>query len=88
VGPDGTAAYTYDGNGNVSELVDATGAIRAHYEYDRVRRDVTVQARDLAAANPFRFSTKRQDEATGLLYYGYRDLDTVWGRWIKQGPDR
>jgi len=32
---DSTRAYpTYDGNGNVSEYLDASSAITAHYEYD------------------------------------------------------
>jgi RHS repeat-associated protein len=85
VGPDGPAYFSYDGNGNVSELVDATGDLRAHYEYAPFG-GVTAMSGDLAAGNPIRFSTKRQDEATGLLYYGYRDLDTVWGRWLSRDP--
>lgn len=33
-----------------------------------------------------RFSTKREDESTGLVYYGYRDLDAQWGRWLNRDP--
>src|SRR6266498_5148024 len=40
----------------------------------------------LAKANPFRFSTKYQDEETGLLYYGYRYLDVGTGRWLSRDP--
>jgi RHS repeat-associated protein len=75
----------FDGNGNVSDLVDATGTIRGHYEYAPFG-GLTAMTGDLAGSNPFRFSTKRQDEATDLLYYGYRDLDTVWGRWPSRDP--
>jgi len=85
VGEGGVLYYTYDGNGNVSDLVDPTGAIRGHYEYAPFGGLIAMTG-DLAATNPFRFSTKRQDESTGLLYYGYRDLDTVWGRWVSRDP--
>jgi RHS repeat-associated protein len=60
-------------------------AIRAHYEYAPFGA-VTAMTGDSAAGNPIRFSTKRQDEATGLLYYGYRDLDAVSGRWLRRDP--
>jgi len=38
----------------------------------------------MAKTNPFRFSTKCQDNETDLLYYGYRYLDTSVGRWISR----
>jgi len=85
VGEGGTLYYTYDGNGNVSDLVDPTGTVRGHYEYAPFG-GLTALTGDLAGSNPFRFSTKRQDESTGLLYYGYRDLDTAWGRWVSRDP--
>jgi RHS repeat-associated protein len=40
----------------------------------------------MATANPFRFSTKFQDDETGLLYYGYRYYDPGTGRWLTQDP--
>ncbi|MEO8353107.1 MAG: RHS repeat-associated core domain-containing protein [Chthoniobacteraceae bacterium] len=39
-----------------------------------------------AKANPFRFSTKYQDNETGLLYYGYRYYQATTGRWINRDP--
>jgi len=39
-----------------------------------------------AVVNPFRFSTKYQDEETGLLYYGYRYYDPRSGRWLTKDP--
>ena len=85
IGEGGVLGFSYDGNGNVTDLVDLTGAVRGHYEYAPFG-GLTTMAGDLAASNPFRFSTKRQDESTGLLGYGYRDLDTVWGRWASRDP--
>jgi RHS repeat-associated protein len=40
----------------------------------------------MAKANPFRFSTKYQDEETDLLYYGYRYYNASTGRWITRDP--
>jgi len=40
----------------------------------------------MATANPFRFSTKYQDDETGLLYYGYRYCDPNTGRWNSRDP--
>src|SRR5690606_11294895 len=76
---------TFDGNGNVSEYLDETGAISAHYEYDPFGRTVVasgVKVSDFA----HRFSTKPQDEATGLYYYGYRYYDPFTGRWPSRDP--
>ena len=38
----------------------------------------------MAKANPLRFSTKFQDEETGLLYYGYRYYNASTGRWVSR----
>jgi len=38
----------------------------------------------MAKANPFRFSTKYQDEETDLLYYGYRYYNASTGRWLNR----
>jgi RHS repeat-associated protein len=40
----------------------------------------------LAFVNPFRFSTKYQDDETGYLYYGYRYYDPSTGRWPNRDP--
>jgi RHS repeat-associated protein len=40
----------------------------------------------MAKANPFRFSTKFQDDESDLVYYGYRYLNTGTGRWVSRDP--
>ena len=40
----------------------------------------------MAKANPFRFSTKSQDDETDLLYYGYRYYSASTGRWLSRDP--
>lgn len=80
-----TWAYTYDANGNVSELIDGSGIIAAHYEYDPFGNAV-VATGSLAASNPWRFSTKPVDAETGYSYYGYRFYNPVTGRWVSRDP--
>ncbi|MEY4089901.1 MAG: hypothetical protein RJB55_2172, partial [Verrucomicrobiota bacterium] len=75
-----------DGNGNITALLNAdTGAIEASYEYSPFG-EVLRATGSYAAANPLRFSTKWQDEETGLLYYGYRYYAPREGRFISRDP--
>jgi RHS repeat-associated protein len=84
-----TLAYTFDGNGNVSELVTAAGSVAGHYEYGPFGQTVAQNDLDPTgafAANPFRFSTKPLDADSGLYYYGYRFYSPVTGRWLSRDP--
>jgi len=40
----------------------------------------------MAKLNPFRFSTKYQDDETDLVYYGVRYLKTSTGGWLSRDP--
>jgi len=40
----------------------------------------------MAKANPFRFSTKYQDDETDLIYYGYRYYNPSTGCWLGRDP--
>jgi RHS repeat-associated protein len=40
----------------------------------------------MANVNPFRFSTKWQDNESGFLYYGYRYYNPSTGRWLNRDP--
>jgi RHS repeat-associated protein len=79
------AFYFYDANGNVSDLTDCNGNSLAHYEFDPYG-NATVSTGSLASANPFRFSTKHQDDETGLYYYSRRFYDAETGRWLNRDP--
>ena len=82
----GTYFYCYDGNGNVIALVNATsGAIAAQYEYGPFGELLRATG-PLAFTNSFRFSTKYQDDESGLLYYGYRYYNASTGRWLSRDP--
>ena len=76
----------FDGNGNVVGLVDvSSGAVLARYEYGPFGELVRATG-PMARANPFRFSTKYQDQETGFLYYGYRYYDPSRGSWLSRDP--
>ena len=82
----GTYFYSFDGNGNLAALVNAAnGSLAAQYEYGPFG-EVIRSTGSLALVNPFRFSTKYQDDETGLLYYGYRYYDPSAGRWPNRDP--
>lgn len=76
----------FDGNGNLAALVNtANGAILASYEYGPFGEVIRATG-PMAKANPIRFSTKYQDDETGLNYYGYRYYDPSAGRWLGRDP--
>jgi YD repeat-containing protein len=62
--------YAYDGNGNVSAVVDlADGTKVGRYEYDAFGRTIASWGDEgLAEVNEYRYSTKPL-EGTGLYYY-------------------
>jgi len=75
----------YDGNGNVTDYLNASGTVAAHYEYGPFGESLVFSG-TVAAELPFRFSTKYQDAETGLCYYGYRYYDPFTGRWPNRDP--
>ena len=80
-------APLYDGNGNVTELVNlANGIVSARYEYGAFGETISVYGGAVASANPVRFSTKYLDAENGLYNYGYRYYDAVNGRWLNRDP--
>jgi len=82
----GSYFYAFDGNGNVSALVNAANGIMvAQYEYGPFGEVIRATG-PMAKANPIRFSTKFSDDETGLCYYGYRYYDPSTGRWPNRDP--
>ena len=76
---------TYDANGNVTEYVDVTGAVRARYAYSAFG-ETTSQSCDMAGAFTHRFSTKPFDTETGVSKYQLRDYLPGLGRWASRDP--
>jgi RHS repeat-associated protein len=88
VKPAGVPAHfpAYDLNGNIIGLVDGSdGSTSAIYEYAPFG-EVLRATGPISRENPFRFSTKYQDDETGLNYYGYRYYSASLGRWLNEDP--
>jgi RHS repeat-associated protein len=76
----------YDGNGNVAALINAAdGKTVAAYEYGPFGEVIRATG-PMAKLNPFRFSTKYDDDETDQLYYGYRYYNPSTGRWLSRDP--
>lgn len=76
--------YTMDGNGNVQQIVNSeTATAEGEYEYSPSGQIIRSTGQ-VAADNPFRFSTKYQDAETDLYYYGFRFYDASSGRWLNR----
>ncbi len=75
----------YDGNGNIVGLVSSGGSVVANYEYGPFGEVIRATG-PMAKANPFRFSTKYQDDESDLVYYGYRYYNPSTGRWPNRDP--
>ncbi|MFH1498788.1 MAG: RHS repeat-associated core domain-containing protein [Verrucomicrobiota bacterium] len=80
-----TYHYTYDANGNVSEVLNSSGGIAAHYEYDAFGNTVASSG-TYASTNLYRFSTKPLDSVSELYYYGFRYYNPSTGRWPSRDP--
>ena len=77
--------FNFDVNGNVTEVLNNSGNLAAHYEYDPFG-NLVYSSGSYAIANSYRFSTKYFDEGTELYYYGYRYYDPQIGRWLSRDP--
>ncbi len=63
----GTYFCAFDGNGNVSALTKSSdGSLAAQYEYGPFGEVIRATG-PMAKVNPFRFSTKYQDDETDLV---------------------
>jgi len=76
---------SYDANGNISEYVDESDNVVAHYEYSPFGK-LTASGGSKADDFRHRFSTKYQDDETNLYYYGFRYFSSELGRWINRDP--
>ena len=82
----GTHFFWYDGNGNVTALVNAAnGAESARYEYGPFAEPIRMTG-PMAKLNPIRFSSQYADDVTGDVKYLYRDYDPSTGRWPSRDP--
>ncbi|RDH43688.1 RHS repeat domain-containing protein [Zooshikella ganghwensis] len=75
--------YVYDGKGNIVGVVNQANEVVAGYHYEPFGKRVSKSG---AFEQPFGFSTKRYDEDTGLVYYGYRFYIPHQSIWLNRDP--
>jgi RHS repeat-associated protein len=75
----------FDANGNVTDYVDATGAIVAHREYGPFGK-TTALSGPMQNAFTHWWSTKPWDPITGFSEYEYRMYSPELGRWLSRDP--
>ena len=76
----------FDGNGNVTALVNASdGSVAAQYEFGPFGEVIRATG-PMAKVNPFRFSTIYQDDETDLLMYPNRPYSASQGRFLCKDP--
>ena len=75
----------YDGNGNITDYLDAAGTNVAHYEYGPFG-EITASSGTKKDDCTHRFSTKPYDEDTGLIRYELRDYSAELGGWLSRDP--
>jgi len=75
-----------DGNGNVLALVThSNSVVAAEYQYGPFGEVIRTSG-TAAKENPFRSSTKYEDDETDLFYYGHRYYSSSLGRWASRDP--
>jgi RHS repeat-associated protein len=84
---EGGAAYFYtrDHLGSVREMTDATGAVRARYDYDPFGRQAKVSGDKDA---PFGFTGHFVHSPSALLLAPYRAYSPDLARWMSEDPIR
>jgi RHS repeat-associated protein len=75
----------YDANGNVTEYVDASGTVRARYEYSPFG-EIISRSGDLADTFTHRFSTKPYDAETSFVVFQQRTYISAFGCWASRDP--
>ena len=77
--------YTHDLLKNTTALFGIHAGRRALYEYGPYGNVIKMEG-NVAEQDPFRFSSEYADDEMGLVYYNYRYLNPMDGRWISRDP--
>lgn len=73
----------HDALKNVTSLFGEGRGRRTLYEYRPFGGLISAEG-DMAQENKFRFSSEYMDDELGLIYYNYRHLNPLNGRWINR----
>ena len=81
----GTIYFTYDANGNTTDLIPANSNSPSHFSYDPFGNLIDSSGPD-ATNCPFLFSSKMYDDVTGQVLYERRPYGPSWGRFGCKDP--
>ena len=73
--------YLFDAHGDVTELIDSTGAVTHSYRYNAFGEEKDPDPED---TNPFRYCGEYYDAETGTYYLRARHYDPQNGRFTQQ----
>jgi RHS repeat-associated protein len=84
-GPTAGKTYFYhaDGQLSITALTDTAGKVAARYRYDAFGNPLMAKGNVM---NPYRYTGRRWDKATGLYYYRLRYYDAGMGRFLSKDP--
>lgn len=77
--------FMHDALKNVTSIFGEQRERKARYEYAPFGELLTAEG-DRVQFNKFRFSCEYEDDELGLIYYNYRYLNPLDGRWINRDP--
>jgi RHS repeat-associated protein len=78
--------FHYDHIGNLVQTVNASGEVTGDLFYIPYGEPIGGTMDQIDQHQPFGFSTKRSDFASGLVYFGYRFYVPYMERWLNRDP--
>ena len=78
--------FHYNHIGNLVQTVNASGQVTGDLFYTPFGEPIGGTIHKIDHNQPFGFSTKRGDFASGLLYFGYRFYVPHMERWLNRDP--
>ncbi|HBP22026.1 MAG TPA: hypothetical protein DEA08_30110 [Planctomycetes bacterium] len=77
--------YHYDAVRSVTALSDGEGQVAASYRYSPFGETLAAEGR-LAKQNPYRYTSRSYEQATGLYHFRARSYDPTQGRFTTPDP--
>ena len=80
-----TETFSYNTNKNITDIIDVTGTLTAHYEYSPFGQ-ITSATGSLKDDFEYRFSSEYFDPETTFIYYNFRYYNPQLARWLSRDP--
>lgn len=75
-----------DLQGNIAALLDSQGTLIERYSFSAFGEETPSAINSSTIISPWRFSSKRHDPETSLIYFGERYYSPLLRRWITPDP--